>query len=95
MRFYCNGCGSCCRRIGLVLPLFDRGDSTCVHLTEKGCAIYNERPLICRVDLYHATQDTGMPLEAWHKVNNDKCVEMQFEDGMKKGTPGGVPSFSG
>lgn len=48
----CNRCGACCHLIGYVLPEFDRGDKACRYLTEDSlCAIYEERPDICRATL--------------------------------------------
>lgn len=84
MRFFCNGCGSCCRRIGGILPDFDRGDGVCMHLLQdSSCAVYSDRPAACKVDLFHLTHDTGMSLEQWQQANNDHCVRMQMEDAAK------------
>ena len=51
MKFKCKKCGECCRHIGGIIPELDRGDGVCKHLTNEGlCAVYESRPLICRVD---------------------------------------------
>ncbi len=53
MPFDCKQCGACCRVAGHVAELahWDRGDGACRHLTEANlCAIYEERPRVCRVD---------------------------------------------
>ncbi|MFN3430435.1 MAG: YkgJ family cysteine cluster protein, partial [Candidatus Sericytochromatia bacterium] len=52
--FRCTQCGECCRRVSaseVTRPL-DRGDGVCRHFDEatNGCAIYETRPLTCRVD---------------------------------------------
>lgn len=44
MSFECVKCGACCRFAAAIskIPELDRGDGT--------CSIYDERPIICRVD---------------------------------------------
>ena len=50
-RFKCSGCGECCRHISEILPDFDTGEGVCCYLSEDGlCSIYEERPIICRVE---------------------------------------------
>lgn len=52
-----------------------------MHLRQdNSCAIYSERPTICKVDVFHLLHDTGMSLEQWHQANNDACIRMQMED---------------
>jgi uncharacterized protein len=52
--FPCTQCGLCCQHVNLApeTQFLDRGDGTCRHYAAatKGCAIYHERPAICRVD---------------------------------------------
>jgi Fe-S-cluster containining protein len=48
--FNCWNCSACCRLCDKVeeLKQFDKGDGTCIHLTEDNkCAIYETRPEIC------------------------------------------------
>ena len=52
--FPCSKCGQCCKKVGLT-PLakdLDRGDGVCRHYdgATRLCRIYQERPLLCRVD---------------------------------------------
>lgn len=51
MAFVCDKCGLCCRLVWKIpaLSAFDRGDGTCVHLKNKLCDIYEQRPEICDV----------------------------------------------
>lgn len=53
-RFPCNQCGLCCQNIRLSeeTRYLDRGDGTCRHYepASRSCAIYNQRPDVCRVD---------------------------------------------
>ena len=71
--FACNRCGACCRMVGSVQELahLDRGDGACVHLLgtagdEHECAIYDERPTLCRVD---AQAPPVMQLAEWKAKN--------------------------
>lgn len=56
--FPCTQCGLCCQNVHLAeqTRFLDRGDGTCRHYSQssKGCAIYAERPDICRVDRQYA-----------------------------------------
>ena len=60
-KFNCvKGCAICCMSVGRFnIPAWDkegkvkdRGDGICVHLDTKSllCTIYEDRPLICRVE---------------------------------------------
>jgi Fe-S-cluster containining protein len=56
---------------------YDRGDGTCKHLTaENLCAIYEGRPLLCRVD-------EGRPpvlTEAyWNAANHLACKRLHLQ----------------
>lgn len=64
MRFPCQGCGACCRKLPPDLPL-NRGDGVCKHYDEASrlCAVYSQRPLGCRIDAYYA-QRLGDLLDA-------------------------------
>ena len=47
----CIKCGACCNFVLLIQPDLNRGDGTCKNLTEDNlCAIYEDRPALCRVD---------------------------------------------
>lgn len=77
MAFDCVRCGACCRVVSTVAELahLDRGDGACVHLRgtpgdEHTCAIYDDRPRLCRVD---AMAPTTIPLERWIKLNETAC----------------------
>lgn len=52
--FPCTQCGACCRDISAAPELkdFALADGRCRHLEadNKTCAIYEDRPLLCRVD---------------------------------------------
>lgn len=50
--FECDCCGECCRNLhkSKLYAALDRGDGTCRYLNDNLCSIYDERPLLCRVD---------------------------------------------
>ncbi|WP_386686357.1 YkgJ family cysteine cluster protein [Lonepinella sp. MS14437] len=55
--FPCYQCGKCCCHIGGIdeLKTFDLGNGICRHyepITHL-CQIYQERPLVCRVEAYY------------------------------------------
>lgn len=65
-------CGCCCRNIyksELYCDL-DRVDGTCKYLTGNLCSIYDNRPLICRVDeCYELFFKDTMKLDEYYKLN--------------------------
>ena len=53
MNWVCTKCGQCCRHVGEVpsMAQYAKEDGSCKFLTEDNlCAIYSDRPPICRVD---------------------------------------------
>lgn len=78
--FQCNRCGECCRNLDksqLYIAL-DRGDGVCRFLEGNLCSIYEDRPLLCRVDesyeMYFKNQYT---LEEYYEMNYDGCRVLQ------------------
>ncbi|MCB1658829.1 MAG: YkgJ family cysteine cluster protein [Pseudomonadales bacterium] len=57
LKFPCSACGKCCRKVGISpqTQFLDRGDSVCRHFNEVTnlCNIYDDRPLVCRVEDYY------------------------------------------
>lgn len=53
--FKCDKCGECCRNLQMseVYKKLHNGDGVCVYLNGNLCSIYEDRPLICRVDEYY------------------------------------------
>lgn len=52
MMFSCDKCGECCRNLDKS-PVYDdlhNGNGVCRYLQGNMCSIYNERPLVCRID---------------------------------------------
>lgn len=73
--FPCTSCGACCRSIRHILPLFDSGDGSCVHLVDNRCSIYNDRPTICRVD---DIKPADIDKEVWYKMNLAACDKLHL-----------------
>lgn len=78
MSFDCIKCGGCCRLLTRMPELsdYDRGDGTCRYLTDDNlCAIYETRPVVCRVDLMkpHALTDNY-----WHSANHEACSRIHL-----------------
>ncbi len=50
--FKCNRCGCCCRNLDKseLYAELDRGDGICKYLRGNLCSVYENRPLLCRID---------------------------------------------
>lgn len=100
MTFPCTSCGCCCKRINQVTKIFEdfpKGhplyfphswdeSGKCEHLQDDNrCGIYQERPLICRVDdladIYEK-QDPELGRKGFIKANIKACNQMMDEDGI-------------
>lgn len=79
--FPCNSCGKCCRRVNLsgLTNYLDRGDGVCRNFNEVSnlCNIYNDRPLICRVEDYYKTYlSDQIGWDEFVKINLDICDKL-------------------
>lgn len=79
--FPCNSCGKCCRRVNLsdLTNYLDRGDGICRNFDEVSnlCNIYNDRPLICRVEDYYKTYlSDQIGWDEFVKINLDICEKL-------------------
>lgn len=91
--FHCDGCGLCCRAVGLTEAYrhLDRGDGICTYLDTRTnkCSIYDHRPEICRVDgLYESLFKEHMTLDDYYELNYNACetlkgLERQKMSGIK------------
>lgn len=94
--FNCTRCGLCCRDVDKVPQTahFDRGDGTCIHLVELvgdpgsqpeySCAIYEDRPEVCRVDF---GRPEAVSPEWWYRQTEAACRVLQENDKMKRRLP--------
>lgn len=79
--FKCNKCGKCCKNLDKseVYAFLDRGDGICKYLKDNLCSIYEDRPLMCRVDTSYEVyfRDT-YPIEEYYKLNYEICKKLQI-----------------
>ncbi|SDW42234.1 hypothetical protein SAMN05421781_1362 [Marinococcus luteus] len=81
--FPCNKCGLCCQNIQHITELqeFDDGTGTCIHLKENECTIYENRPLICRIDdMYEKVFSNRLSKQEYYEQNIIACRELQFNN---------------
>ncbi|MFI3214868.1 MAG: YkgJ family cysteine cluster protein [Eubacteriales bacterium] len=74
--YQCDCCGKCCRNLSLssLYTQLDRGDGTCRYLQENLCSIYENRPIICRVDeCYEVYFKDIVTLEQYYELNYEAC----------------------
>lgn len=74
--FQCNRCGECCRNVNKshLYTNLDRGDGVCKYLDGNICTIYNERPLLCRVDeSFNRYFKHTMSKEDYYTLNYQAC----------------------
>lgn len=78
--FQCEHCGCCCRNLDksdVYAPL-DRGDGVCKYLRGNDCSIYENRPLLCRVDeSYEHFFSRIMTREEYYAVNKQACERLR------------------
>lgn len=78
--FKCDKCGLCCRNLkGVSLYAdLDRGDGVCKYLEGNLCGIYNERPLLCRVDeCYDKFFKDKFTKEEYYELNYKVCNNLK------------------
>lgn len=83
-KYPCTKCGRCCEKAGLIpgfpLPTHDLVCSAYDPKTKK-CTQYETRPLVCRVDEYHAAYLQSIPLALWYEANKTACNGWQEKAG--------------
>jgi Fe-S-cluster containining protein len=85
MIFPCSQCGACCRRVGKFkdFPEPVRRDGSCSHLQEdNSCAIYETRPLVCRITEGHRVFFPELSEKDYLEGNIKACNEMIIQDGL-------------
>lgn len=78
--FKCDQCGRCCRNLNKseLYTALDRGDGVCIYLDGNKCSIYNERPLLCRVDeCYDVYFKDAMAKDEYYKLNYEACDKLK------------------
>jgi len=79
MSFPCTLCGACCRSIEGISFLEEYNDAgTCKKMMDNQCSIYDDRPLLCRVDeSYQEIFSEYMTLTEYYIENAKACNELQ------------------
>ncbi|WP_086228226.1 YkgJ family cysteine cluster protein [Campylobacter sp. P0109] len=82
MNFPCSVCGACCRHISNIPELrsFDLGNGVCKELDPKSnkCKIYDNRPLVCRIDEMYSFFSAIWSKEKFYSINAKACNELQI-----------------
>ena len=74
--FECDKCGECCRNLRMsdIYKHLDRGDGVCKFLDGNLCSIYDERPIICRVDeSYNLYFNNFYAYDEYCRLNKNAC----------------------
>jgi Fe-S-cluster containining protein len=78
--FECDKCGLCCSYLGesTIYASLDRGDGVCKYLDGNLCSIYENRPLLCRVDeSYEKLFSNEMTRKEFYMLNYKGCLELK------------------
>jgi len=80
--FPCTKCGLCCKNLdkSSVYSYLNRGDGTCVNFDSASnlCKIYEDRPLICRIDAYYEQiLSASMSRDEYIAANIQSCKDIQ------------------
>ncbi|WP_342322956.1 YkgJ family cysteine cluster protein [Kosakonia sp. BYX6] len=79
--FPCTACGKCCRRVNASpeTAFLDRGDGACRHFDDDShlCRIYEQRPLVCRVEEYYRQNLAAIiPWDEFVRINLAICEKL-------------------
>ncbi len=80
MMFECKQCGNCCRHLDCseLYKDLDRGDGVCRYLKDNLCSIYEDRPLLCRVEeSYNEVFSEVYTKEEYYRLNEEACRNIQ------------------
>lgn len=76
MSFKCDMCGECCRNLKLseIYSELDDGTGKCRYLVGNKCSIYDNRPIICRIDdAYEVFFKDIMTKKEYYELNYKAC----------------------
>lgn len=82
MMFKCSQCGECCRHLDRseLYRELDRGDGVCRYLKGNLCSIYENRPLLCRIDdCYDKYFSEIYTRDEYYRLNEQACKILQSE----------------
>lgn len=80
MMFPCEKCGCCCRSLDKseIYDELNRGDGVCKYLKGNLCSIYNDRPILCRVDeCYELYFKACLSQEEYYELNKEVCKKLK------------------
>ncbi len=73
-------CGECCRNL-CKSPIYNElhnGDGICMYLKNDICTIYDDRPLVCRIDeCYEVMFKEKISYEDYLELNYRFCKELK------------------
>lgn len=75
-KFKCRKCGACCRHISDNEHLRFMADNSgcCIFLKDNLCAIYEKRPIFCRVEeAYEKFFADILPYDRYIECNENAC----------------------
>lgn len=78
--FECDKCGMCCRNLDKsdIYKELHNGDGICKYLDGNLCSIYDDRPLLCRIDeSYEVYFKDKMSLNEYYEANYKVCSELK------------------
>lgn len=79
MSYPCSRCGECCRNLDKsnLYDELNRGDGTCKFLLDDLCSIYEDRPIICRIDDSYKFFKSLMTVDEYYQKNMEVCKKLQ------------------
>lgn len=78
--YNCEHCGCCCRNLDKsdIYAQLDRGDGVCKYLKGNDCSIYENRPVLCRIDeSYDRFFSGAMSRKEFYDINKQACKWLQ------------------
>lgn len=84
--FKCDMCGECCRNLNKssLYADLDMGDGVCRYLNGNKCSIYDNRPLLCRIDeSYEAFFKDVITIDEYYSLNYEACNILKNHAGGK------------
>lgn len=82
--FKCDQCGACCRALSdsAIYASLNRGDGVCKYLDGNLCSIYENRPLLCRIDeSYEILWKDLIDIDTYYKHNYEACKLLKAAGG--------------